>query len=745
MKVEILSPAGSIDALYAGINAGADAVYIGGSKFGARAYADNPDEDELLKAIDYVHLQDKKIYMTVNTLLKDQEIENQLYDYLLPYYKQGLDAIIVQDLGVFNFIKQNFPLFDLHASTQMAITGVNGAKLMKKMGASRVVTARELSLSEIRAIHDQVDIEIESFIHGAMCYSYSGQCLFSSIIGGRSGNRGRCAGPCRQPYQVFDNIKDQEGRCIVGNNRINTNDQQYVLSMKDMNTLSIIPEIIESGVFSLKIEGRMKSPEYAAGVVSIYRKYVDLYLNKGKENFFVDKEDSNNLADLYRRSGSITGYYEMHNSKKMISLSKPAYRTQNESFVEKIHEQYVEKKKTIQAEADLTVHINEPLKLTLRANNTEVSCNGSEVQEAKNSPLSKEKILKQISKTGDTNFILDKINIDMDENIFMPVKQINELRREAFETLENRILKNVRRESLQLSKKNFLEICSELNLGKEKEKNIIEQSDKTEIYCQINTLDQLEKVLNYKEISTIYVTCDFLSIENIKQANVQINKHNRKCFIVLPFILRTHGITYLEQLFNQIDLNLVEGFLVRNIDEINYLNEKNINNFYVDSSLYVFNKYSHCLIKQLGAELITNPFELNYGELMNVSAFDNELIVYGKIPLMISAGCINKTLRECDHKQTSITIRDRKSADFTVMNSCNFCYNIIYNNLPVSLLSNKGKVDRVAKHNIRLNFTTENQDEVKEILDKYVKVFYYSEYSDEISNYTRGHFNRGVE
>lgn len=196
IKNEILSPAGSIDALYAGINAGADAVYIGGQKFGARAYADNPEQEELLRAIDYVHLHGKKIYLTVNTLMKNSEIEEQLYDYLMPLYQQGLDAVIVQDIGVFNFIRDNFAGFDIHASTQMAVCGTDSARLLKKMGATRVVTARELSLKELREIHDNVEIEIESFVHGAMCYSYSGMCLFSSMVGGRSGNRGRCAGPC---------------------------------------------------------------------------------------------------------------------------------------------------------------------------------------------------------------------------------------------------------------------------------------------------------------------------------------------------------------------------------------------------------------------------------------------------------------------------------------------------------------------------------------------------------------------
>lgn len=217
--------------------------------------------------------------MTVNTLMKEQEI-GELYDYLVPYYRQGLDAVIVQDMGTFRFIRENFPGLPIHASTQMTITGAYGARILKDLGADRVVTARELSLKEIAKIRDQVDVEIESFVHGALCYCYSGQCLFSSLIGGRSGNRGRCAQTCRLPYDV-----KREGQVLGGK------DDRYCLSLKDLSTLDIIPDMIEAGVYSMKIEGRMKSPRYTAGVVSIYRKYADLYLAKGREGYRVEEQD----------------------------------------------------------------------------------------------------------------------------------------------------------------------------------------------------------------------------------------------------------------------------------------------------------------------------------------------------------------------------------------------------------------------------------------------------------------------
>ncbi len=260
---ELLAPAGSFEVCRAVIKAGADAVYLGGSRFGARAYADNLSADELTEAIDYAHLFGRKIYLTVNTLLKQSEME-LLYEYLLPYYERGLDAVIVQDFGVMQFIRTYFPEIPIHISTQMSIAGVCGAVHLKNLGAARIVTARELSLSEIAQIRRQADIQIECFVHGALCYCYSGQCLLSSMLGGRSGNRGRCAQPCRLPYTVLDARRQPLSKA-----------ECYPLSLKDLCTIDQIPQLIAAGIDSFKIEGRMKSAQYAAGVTSIYRNYID--------------------------------------------------------------------------------------------------------------------------------------------------------------------------------------------------------------------------------------------------------------------------------------------------------------------------------------------------------------------------------------------------------------------------------------------------------------------------------------
>lgn len=325
-KVEILAPAGSYDILMADFAAGADAVYLGGAMFGARAYANNLSQEELLRALDYAHLHDKKIYLTVNTLMKQQELEDRLLPYLEPFYKAGLSAVIVQDFGAFEAIKEAFPGLHIHASTQMTVTGAAGAALLKEAGASRVVTARELNLAEIKAIHDNCDIEIESFIHGALCYCYSGQCLLSSFQGGRSGNRGRCAQPCRLMYTPQTSAMPRtKGKGLRGDEsrQKESNGSAYLLSPKDMCGLPVLPDIIEAGVYSLKIEGRMKNVNYAAGVTGIYRKYVDRYLEYGREGFKVEDSDINDLMDLYNRGAFTTGYYNNTKGREMISLKRP--------------------------------------------------------------------------------------------------------------------------------------------------------------------------------------------------------------------------------------------------------------------------------------------------------------------------------------------------------------------------------------------------------------------------------------
>lgn len=748
---EILAPASTFDTVAAAFKAGADAIYIGGELFGARAYADNPDKDNLNHIIDYAHILEKKVYLTVNTLLKNNELKEKLYNYLLPYYENGLDAVIVQDLGVFDFVRKVFPDLDVHCSTQMLITGVDSAKMFKEMGATRIVTARELSLNEIKEIHDNIDIEIESFIHGAMCYSYSGMCLFSSMIGGRSGNRGRCAGPCRQPYEVFKNQENwKNSRKIRNSNieysRLNDKSSLYALSLKDMNTLEILPEIIESGVYSLKIEGRMKSAEYCAGVVSTYRKYLDKYYEFGKEKYKIDKKDYKNLYDLYSRSGSLTGYYKCHNDKNMISVSKPAYKTGNEEYVEYLNNKYCKEPLKKNLTAKLLIKTGCPLEIEVSDCVSSKKVIGEVVEAAQKRAVTKEDIFKQINKTGDSFVKFENIFIDIEGDNFIPVSKLNDIRREAIDKyISDNILNAYRRTAEK-----------EIEVNNLFDKNIEYKNDQLSnskmISVQISSLEQLEKIINAEEVKDkldyFYIATDQMKIEEVVYAVKKMKSVNKEFAIILPYIFRNNAKNYLKNLLEQLylELNLKKEdilFMVRNVDELGYVKELKLN-FMVDSTLYAFNNNSKSFFYGLGAKRVTMPHELNYKELKAIVDCEDEVCIYGYIPLMISAGCVNKYFDKCDYYSKNIRIRDRLGADFDVANCCNFCYNIVYNNLPLSLLGNSKKVNMLNNKWLRINLTKESGKQAKFIIEKCIDVYVKGE-DFEFDKYTRGHFNRGVE
>ena len=432
-KVELLAPAGNAEAFYGAIHAGADAVYLAGNQYGARAYADNFSEEDLLKCIRYAHFWKRKVYLTVNTLVDEKEL-HALPSFLEKPVNAGLDGVIVQDLGVLRTIKTVFPTLPIHASTQMNITGPFGAKLIAKMGAVRIVPARELSLDEIISMKKSSGLEIECFIHGAMCYCYSGRCLLSSMLGGRSGNRGRCAQPCRLSYQISEKIstKTSKGK------------ELYPLSLKDMCTLQILPELIQSGIDSFKIEGRMKKAEYAAGVTAIYRKYIDFY-EKNHKWTLPSSEDMESLRTLYCRSDQSEGYYHKHNGKDMITLDTPSYNGCNDVFLSQIRRQYIDTKPTKQIRMDASFRIGKPatLKISLAHDRAVYFiAEGAIVEAPINSPITEQNLKSQLSKLGSTNFSIKEndLTIEMDEKIYLPLKSINELRRDAVFGLEEVII-----------------------------------------------------------------------------------------------------------------------------------------------------------------------------------------------------------------------------------------------------------------------------------------------------------------
>ena len=747
-RAELLAPAGSFASLKAAVAAGADAVYMGGARFGARAYAQNADQDEMIAAIEYAHLHGCRLYMTVNTLFKENEL-GELYEYLLPYYKAGLDGVIVQDLGALSFIWEHFPGIELHASTQMTITSVYGAKELKRLGCCRVVPAREVSLEEIRRIYDETGMDIETFVHGALCYCYSGQCLMSSLIGGRSGNRGRCAQPCRLPYRVYE----QENGTAV-----NKEDQKCVLSMKDLCTLDILPQILEAGVFSLKIEGRMKSPRYTAGVVRIYRKYLDRYLEYGSEGYYVEPEDKKELLDLFDRGGFTSGYYTRHNGRDMIALKeKPEFRETNKELFDFLDREYVETEKKEPVEGYAYLAEGLPSVLTLTCGDISVTVSGQEPQAAKNQPMTREKVIRQLGKTGATAFEFTELEAEVCGALFLPVQALNELRREGFEALTEAIQNQWRRKAPEAG-----EVQNGADSGEKSSRAAgcagpvpDESAGKRPMYLTVSaeTGDQLSAALAVPEVRRICLDASSFQPGRWAEFVQLIHQAGKECYLTLPHIFRTHAIGFFRTYRSCLEQAGFDGLLIRAFEEIQWMREEQISfSASFDASVYAWNHGAVHTLKEEQAAFITAPWELNSRELEPVfeacrrEGLPAELIVYGRAPMMVSAQCITKTVKGCSKCPSLLWMKDRTGARLPVQNHCAFCYNTILNPLPVSLHGCADSVKRLAPEGLRLCFTIETGEETKAVLNAFAAEFIRGENAEPpFTEFTRGHFRRGVE
>ena len=783
-EIEILSPAGSYECLKAAIAAGADAAYVGGTRFGARAYADNFSEEQLLEAIDYVHLHGKKIYLTVNTLLKERELSEELYDYLLPYYRQGLDAVIVQDIGVLQFIKSAFPDLPIHASTQMTITNRLGAEFLEKLGVERVVTSREMQLPEVEEIARHTNLEIESFVHGALCYSYSGQCLYSSLLGGRSGNRGQCAQPCRLPYKMEGHKKNQ-----------------YLLSLKDMCTVDMIPAFIQAGIHSFKIEGRMKKPEYVALVTSIYRKYVDLYMEKGEKGFFVTQEDKNKLLDIYNRGGFHSGYYQTKNGKNMLCLERPnhagvpalsvcnaqgrkvtskaliamnkgdvielpngenhtlandvsigskidfitqqkqvfdknhiLYRTRNEGLLQDIRMSIIGYESKERVSGQLILSVGNNIKLTLQYKHYVIEVSGEKAEKALNQPMDVARIEKQMRKTGNTPFEFEKLEIELHGEVFLPMQALNELRRKAFATLEQEILSEYRRN------KEVRPVFA------------IEQSVKESeipIYVYVETREQWDTVLSFASVKRIYVDCNAIQHvwenQETKEWIARAHRRNIEIYFCMPHVFRRDAIETYDRQYEF--LTTWDGVLVRNYESFEFLKQHRYSKPIVtDYNLYQFNRVAKEFWSQQGVESTTASVELNYQELKEVGLNNSELIVYGHYPMMISAQCIQKTTNACVGRSGRLAFTDRYNKSFSVKNQCDYCYNVIYNTAPVLLSDQKDEISKLNPKALRIHFTIEDEKTTKQRMQFLEHVFSQDGEGEEPHfEFTRGHFKRGIK
>ena len=742
-KVELLAPAGNYQALLGALNAGADAVYLGGDKFGARAYADNFSQEEICKALRYAHFLGKRIYLTVNTLVKEEEF-SQLYEYLAPLYETGLDGVIIQDLGVWEYVRKTFPDMPLHASTQMTITGEMGASFLKEMGAQCIVPARELSLEEIRQMKERTGLELECFIHGAMCYCYSGQCLFSSILGGRSGNRGRCAQPCRLPYQVIESKKTASKKEAASG-------ELYPLSLKDMCTIEYIPRLIEAGIDSFKIEGRMKKPEYAAGVTAIYRKYIDAYYKNGKEKYFVSKEDMDMLRNLYIRSEIQTGYYERTNGREMITLHKPSYLGSDDVLLQEIAEKYLREEKKMSVTMRGIFHVGKPAMLQIEGSDIVQTFYGGIVQQATGKPMDKENLIKRLSKTGNSNVTVGTFDIEMDEAIFMPVGQLNELRRNAVEAFENKII-----EALGIVPERKIpktEVEKLAALEKTETMGAVLVNKQTQLHVSVQTLEQLKAVLN--SVDRIYLDSDFYLHERaqidalLQWTSSEMATENTQFYLALPYVVRAKDVPYLQELTKNMH-EKIRGFLVRNLESAYFVQKLSKKyDIVTDVGVYQFNEQTTSFWKKYSKEGYL-PYELNgkeYRRLIETTDRELSMVVFGTIPMMITANCLKKTTNSCISNGQSnspdnwMFLQDRYKTMFPVMCNCKHCYNIIYNSLPFSLHKQSEKLNKAGLFAIRLDFVQESGDIVQKIIGYYQQ----KETEFPIAEYTTGHYKRGVE
>ena len=702
---ELLAPAGNLEIFKGVIESGADAVYVGGSMFGARAYANNFTEDDLLEAIDFAHLRGVKVYLTVNTLIKNIEF-SKLYDYLLPYYKRGLDAVIVQDIGVVKAIHEYFPSLEIHTSTQMTVTGADGVRFLSQFGVTRVVMAREVSLAEMKRIHEETGMELEAFVHGALCYSYSGQCLFSSILGGRSGNRGRCAQPCRLPYTV-------EGK-----------KDEYILSLKDMCGIKALDKLHDAGVYSLKIEGRMKQLEYACGVVKYYRSYIDSMKP-------VTDADYDRIKALGNRCGFTDRYYFDHNGSDMVTYVKP-------NFVSNAAEPSPEKRK-LSIEGELVLREGEPGSLTVKRGDVTYKASIEPVSAALKAPLDKKAAIDRINKTGDTDFEFSHIKAQIGENVFVPNGALNKLRRDAISGLCDKLLKKYYRDDAR-----YADISSMCELPEHvvksdatHEDGAVNAKDYTTI-CSCMTRAQLDTLISYECFDVFYLDFDMYDRKNLIQQfadDVQsLTKRNKKVYLMLPTIFRADSSDYFVTIAKELDNVSFEGFVVKNYEEL-YLTENLFTGKKVilDHNMYTFNDVSKSAFFEHGVSGDTVPLELNSKEIMHRNNIGSQMIVYGYYPLMTTANCVHKNTKGCDKKQKLIYLKDRYNKSFAVCNNCKECYNTIYNSLPTMLTKNIGKLKEAGIRSFRYSFTIETPKQIKAVMD------------DKVAEYTNGHYKRGVE
>ena len=813
-EIEILAPAGSIDRMKAAFAGGADACYIGGKNFGARAYADNPEEKELVEAIYYAHIHDKKLYMTINTLIKEDEMKG-LYNYVLPYYRAGIDAVLVQDFGVLKFLRENFPDLVLHASTQMTVCDTGAVGLLKQFDVKRLVLSRELSLKEVAAFKEE-KIEIECFVHGALCVCYSGQCLMSAMNGGRSGNRGSCAGPCRMSYNLYEGDNSSE---IKPAKSLQT--KPYLLSPKDICALDLIPDMVEAGIDSFKIEGRMKRPEYAALTAFLYRKWTDVFFENGKEYFNSEKaiiernSDIEKLSDIYNRGSFTKGYLVNHNGLEMMANTRPnhngvlvgkvkdvitngrknvmlisaakelnahdvveirsderptepvyeftlkdgkrrgesfeanftkglpvkagllVYRTKNEVLINSINENIILKPIKKRIKASFYAEPEKELMLTLYTDTASVTVNGALCLQAENRPVDEERVCQALLKLGDTEFSLDREDVDIAlvGEVFFPMSALNELRRKACEALYEEIVSKYKKKSQIPQAKN--------------ENRFLTKDFNPDYEIVVSNLVQLKTVLEitrqYKDSVLIIINTEIFGLSNLKKGVDEVLNEDRKLYLRLPEIFRRINKEKYQRYFSKGNtgfdiLSRINGFMVRNLEEISFVEELKIISgmqfeLTADTNLYTFNSMAVETLADFNINHYTASLEQSLREIEDVRnnitvPSKLSIIVYGREELMVMTQCQWKNKDACVKElkkgqkplpdilyiENKKNKSDGKGGKFPVIKDCDSCTNYIYQDVPIILFDKMDEIKDISPDFLRLDFSFETETEVREVM-----------------------------
>ncbi|MBO4401639.1 MAG: U32 family peptidase [Selenomonadaceae bacterium] len=782
--IELLAPAGNFDALKAAVHAGANAVYLAGSSFGARAYADNFNRENLASAVKFAHLHGVAIHVTTNTILNDSELET-FADYIKFLREVNVDAFIVQDLGAAEIIRTVAPEIPMHASTQMTVHNLAGVQALAELGFSRVVLARELTLDEISHIAKNSPLETEIFAHGALCVCFSGQCLMSSMIGGRSGNRGRCAQPCRLPYTLVD---------AAGNEILKTAGE-YLLSPKDLNTLDLLPRFVEAGVTSLKIEGRMKRAEYVATVVKVYRDALD------KNS--ADAESHRRLAQIFNRDFT-TAYLEKNPGRDLISDTRPNNRgvligrvtavgknkitlktageihagDQIEIWVKvggrvtftvenfstdgdfctvevadmrgvRVHDRAfkifdaeltAEARKfftddtfgKIPVDATVRAEAGAPLTLTVTdGKNSATAATNFIAEPAKNRPLNLETLSKQIGRLGTSEFVLRNLTAEISGEVMVPVSELNEVRRAAIAELENL--------RLAAFKKNPAATAKKIPAAPYRAKNI-------ELVAQVDTLEKIKAALDGGADSILYggenFTNRIVTAKEIAQAADTVKARGKNFYLATPRIVREAEIPALEKILAAAEFDAVYVHGVGTLRIVKSLTGAPVR---TDFSLPVFNSTTIDLLAWLGGEAVTLSPELTLAQvnaLAEISPLPVECIVHGRIELMISAYCAIGSflgdVNNCQHfcRKNNYCLRDRKNIEFPVVTD-QFCRMHILNSKTLSMIERRADFENVAR--LRVDCRYLSAEEITRAVSAYKSG------GLEIENFTRGHYFRGVE